>query len=139
MKVKRVVRENVRAPYSLHDMSVINFEINGDDMIMRTQSGIVSTVPPYGQPDGYVEWYKIDWDFSYVYLFSVSGNTGSFTGEKMYLKDFVNLFVNANFSIIDETYGYNKTKFEGILSMGGTVKECFVEIYHLGDMVFVEE
>lgn len=137
--MKRVVRGNVCAPYSLHDMSVISFEIKGDDMIMRTQSGIVSTVPPYGQSDGYVEWYKIDWDFSYVYLFNVTGNTGSFTGEKMYLKDFVNQFVNANFTIIDETYGYNQTKFEGILSMGATVKACFVEIYHLGDMVFVEE
>lgn len=57
----------------------------------------------------------------------------------MYLKDFVEQFVNAGFSIIDETYGYNQSKFEGFLSMDGTVKECFVEIYHLGDMVFVEK
>lgn len=137
--MKKVVRENICAPYSLHDMSVISFEIKGDDMIMRTQSGIVSTVPPYGQPDGYVEFHKIDWDFSYVYLLDVIGNTGSFTGEKIHLKDFVKQFVNANFSIIDETYGYNQTKFEGFLSMGLTVKECFVGIYHLGDIVFVEE
>lgn len=137
--MKKVVRDNIHVPYSLHDMSVISFEINGDDMIMRTQSGIVSAITPYGQPDGYVEFHKIDWDFSFVYLLNFTGNVGSFTGEKMYLKDFIEQFINANFSIIDETYGYNQTKFEGFLSIGGTVKECFVEIYHLGDMIFVEE
>ena len=74
-----------------------------------------------------------------MYLLDFTGNIGSFTGEKMYLKDFVKQFINANFSIIDETYGYNQSKFEGFLTMGGTVKECLVEIYHLGDMLFVEE
>ena len=107
--MKKVIRENIHAPYSLHDMSVIGFEINGDDMIMRTQSGIVSAVPPYGQPDGYVEFHNINWDFSYVYLLDFAGNIGSFTGEKIYLKDFVKQFMSANFSIIDETYGYNQS------------------------------
>ena len=38
--MKRVVRENIMAAYSLHDMNVIEFEVRGDDMIMKTQSGI---------------------------------------------------------------------------------------------------
>ncbi len=61
--MKRVVRENITAAYSLHDMNVIEFEV----------------------------------------------------------------------------YGYNQTKYMGYLTSKRNTWECIVEIYHLGDMVFVEE
>lgn len=43
MKITRFY--NPEIPYSLHDMNVIEFEIRGDDLIMRTQSGMVRTAP----------------------------------------------------------------------------------------------
>ena len=63
--MKRTIRENISLPYSLHDMNVIAFEVVDNDIVMKTQSGMVETEAPYGQPDGYVEFHNVQWDFSY--------------------------------------------------------------------------
>lgn len=137
--MKRTIRDNINSAYSLHDMNVIAFEITDNDIVMRTQSGMVETVVPYGQPDGYVEFHNVQWDFSYVYLLGVTGNIGTFTGEKLFLKDFINRYKQFGFSIMDETYGYNMTKYSGYLTSNRQHHECVIEIYHEGDMVFVAE
>lgn len=67
------------------------------------------------------------------------GNCGSFTGEKKDLHEFIDQYRNAGFDIMDETYGYNMSKFSGYLSAEGSVKECIIEIYHLGDMSYIVE
>lgn len=137
--MKRTIRENIKAAYSLHNMNVIAFEIRGNDLTMRTQSGMVKATPPNSQLEGYVEFYHVQWDFSYVCLLDFTGNIGPFTGEKLYLKDFIEKFNPLGFSIMDETYGYNTTKYSGYLTVNRHHYECVVEIYHEGDMVFVEE
>ena len=136
--MKRTIRENINPAYSLHDMNVIAFEVNGNDIIMRTQSGMVKTAPPFSQVDGYVEFHNVRWDFSFVYLLGVTGNEGIFTGEKMFLKDFISKSAPFGFSVMDESYGYNTTKFSGYLLSNREHHECFIDIYHEGDMVFVE-
>ena len=40
---------------------------------------------------------------------------------------------------MDETYGYNMTKYNGYLTANRQFCECVIEIYHEGDMVFVTE
>ena len=135
--MKRTVRDTVHAPYTLHDRNVIAFEVSGNDMIMKTESGIVETTPPYRQLDGYVAFHHVQWDFSYVYLLGVTGNVGTFTGEKLFLQDFIARYPSFGFSIMDETYGYNMTKYSGYLLSNRQHCECIVEIYHEGDMVFV--
>lgn len=137
--MKRTVRNNINTEYSLHDMCVIGFDVTGNDIIMRTQSGMVRTTPPLEQPDGYVEFHNVQWDFSFVYLLGVTGNVGTFTGEKMFLKDFIERYKQFGFSIMDETYGYNMTKYNGFLLSNRQHYECVIEIYHEGDMVFVAE
>ena len=108
--MKRTIRNNINVPYTLHDMNVFCFEVTDNDIVMRTQSGIVETTNPCTQLDGYVEFYDVQWDFSYVYLLGVTGNIGTFTGEKMFLKDFIERYKQFGFSIMDETYGYNMPK-----------------------------
>ncbi|MBQ2906004.1 MAG: hypothetical protein IJE54_05375 [Peptococcaceae bacterium] len=137
--MKRTIRENVFEPYSLHDMNVIALETAGDTLIMRTQSGMVETTPPYGQPDGYVEFYNVEWDFSYVYILNITGNEGDFQGQKLRLKTFIENADSFGFSVMDSTYGFNQSKFSGYLSMNRGVCECNIEICHEGDMVYVEE
>ena len=137
--MKRITRNNINSPYTLHDMNVIAFEVTDNDIVMRTQSGIVETVAPYGQPNGYVEFHNVQWDFSFVYLLGVTGNIGTFTGEKMFLKDFISNVSSFGFSVMDETYGYNMTKYNGFLLYNRQHCECVIEIYHEGDMVFVVE
>lgn len=137
--MKKAIRENIHVEYSLHDMNVIEFSVDGNDMLMRTQSGIVQTVPPYGQHDGYVEFHDIEWRYSYAYILYHNGNVGEFSGEKMMLQDFLHHYSDASFDIMDESYGHNQSKFSGFISKGKTVGECFIEIYHKGDMVFVDQ
>lgn len=137
--MRETIRRNICAPYSLHDMNVIAFEVNGDDIIMRTQSGMVKTGNPCSQIDGHVEFHDVRWDFSYVYLLGVTGNEGTFTGEKLSFRDFLDRFQVFGFSIMDETYGFNMTKYNGYLTAKGLHCECNIEIYHEGNMVFVDE
>ena len=137
--MKRTIRNNINTAYSLHDMNVIAFEVTDNDIVMRTQSGMVKTTPPLGQPDGYVEFHNVQWDYSYAYLLDFTGNTGTFKGEKIFLKDFINRYTQFGFSIMDETYGYNMTKYNGYLLSCRQHYECVIEIYHEGDMVFVAE
>lgn len=136
--MKRTVRSQIKSPYTLHDMNVIAFECTGDELILRTQSGLVQTTIPFGQPDGYVEFHGVKWDSCYVYLLGVTGSTGTFTGEKLFLKDFLTRFPSFGFSIMDETYGYNRTRYCGYLLSNRRHHECILEICHEGDMVFVE-
>lgn len=137
--MKKTVFENISEPYSLHDMNVIAFEVTENEIVMRTQSGIVRATPPYAQVGGYVEFHAVQWDFSYVYLLGVTGNVGTFTGEKMFLRDFIDQTPVFGFSIIDTTYGYNLVKYSGYISFERKHYECIFEIYHEGEMVFVEQ
>lgn len=137
--MKKTIRENIHAPYSLHDMNVIALEVIDNTLRMQTQSGMVATTPPYGQPDGYVEFHEVQWDYSYVYLLSHTGNVGTFTGKKMFLIDFIAEHPAPNFCVMDETYGYHATKYSGYITIAGEFHEGFIEIYHEGDMVFITE
>ena len=137
--MNRTIRDNIVLPYTLHDMTVISFEVNDNRVVVRTQSGIVKTGDSCRQLDGYVEFHNVQWDFSYVYLLGVAGNVGTFAGEKIFLNDFIEQYKQFGFSIMDETYGYNQTKYNGYLLANQQHCECIIEIYHEGDMVFVAE
>jgi len=137
--MRQTVRNNIKTPYSLHDRRVIAFEREGNDLILRLQSGMTKTTVPYGQPEGHVEFVDVQWDFSYVYLLDFAGNTGPFTGEKLFLRDFIEKYKPVGFCVMDETYGYNTTKYSGYLISNRRHYECMVELYHEGDMIFVDE
>ena len=135
--MKRTIRENINAPYSLHDHNVIELSVSDSTLVLKTQSGM-TRVDPSAQVDGYVEFHDVDWDFCYVYLLDSTGNTGCFTGEKMMLRDFIEKYPVFGFSVADEVYGFHQTKYMGYFHANRMFKECIMEIYHLGDMVFVE-
>ena len=137
--MKRTIRETIHEPYSLHDMNVIALDIEGDTLIMRTQSGMVQTTEPSAQVDGFVEFHNVEWDFSYVYILNITANEGEFQGQKLRLKTFIENADSFGFSVMDSTYGFNQSKFSGYFSVNGGFCECNIEIYHEGDMVFVEE
>ena len=137
--MKEIIRENICTEYGLHDMNVIGFDIHDNDITMKTQSGMIKVSEPCLQVDGHVIFQDVDWDFCFVYLFDGTGNIGAFTGEKMMLKDFLQEYSSFGFSIIDEVYGYNQTKYWGWLTANRKTRECIIEIYHAGDMLFVDE
>ena len=140
MKITRFY--NPEIPYSLHDMNVIEFEVNGDNLIMRTQSGMVRTAPNWDQVDGYLEFLDVNWKYCYATVCEgYYGNLGTYEGKtfkKMYLKDFIAEFQNAGFSIMDEYYGQDRALYTGYFHKGGTMGECTIEIYH-NNILFCEQ
>ena len=139
LELKKVIRENIICPYGLHDMNTTRFEVCNKDILMRLQSGMHKISDPVKQVDGYVKFCNVDFDFCFVTIINELVNEGPITGEKMSFPNFIDRYQNFSFEIIDEVYGYNKTKFWGWLSAGGDLKECIIEFYHFGDMIFVDE
>lgn len=135
--MKETLRANILAPYSLHDMTVTSLEADKNELILRPQSGMIKVSAPCRQVDGHVVFHQVAWDFSYAYLLDYSGNAASFHGEKMPLRDFITSFTPLGFTIMDETYGYNTTKYTGYLAHDKQHLECMLEIYHEGDMLFL--
>lgn len=138
--MKKTVRENIRTAYTLHDMQVSSFEVCRDHLTMHLVTGMIKIGEPGGQPDGYVEFHQVCWDFSYVYLLQykgLAGNIGPFQGEKLFLRDFLRRYPAPVFTILEETYGYNRTKYSGFLDTDQGIRECILEICHQGDMIFV--
>jgi len=133
---------NPEIPYSLHDMNVIEFEVNGDNLIMRTQSGMVRTAPNWDQVDGYLEFFDVNWKYSYATICEgYYGNLGTYENKiftKMYLKDFIAEFQIAGFSITDEYYGQNRALYSGYFAKGDFTGECTIEIYH-NNILFCEQ
>ena len=137
--MKEVIRENIICPYGLHDMNATRFDRNDKDIIMRLQSGMYKISDSVEQVAGHVKFCNVDFDFCFVTIINELVNEGPISGEKLSFLNFLNNYQNFSFEIIDEVYGYNKTKFWGWLSTGHDLKECIIEIYHLGDMIFVDE
>lgn len=59
-------------------MNVIAFEVNEDNITMKTQSGIVRATEPYYPVDGYVEFHDVEWRWSFAYVYDFNGNIGAF-------------------------------------------------------------
>lgn len=140
--MKKTVRDTPQTAYSLHDMRVGSFDIRKDRLTMHMSTGMIQTKAPGGQVDGWVEFHRVQWDFSYAYLLQykgLAGNTGSFRGEKLFLKEFLRRFPDPAYTILDETYGYEQTKYSGFLHTDEGIWECLLEICHAGEMVFVTE
>ncbi len=138
--MKRTKFDHVNPPYSLHDMNIVAFEVDGDSLAIKTQSGIVRVINPSAQVDGHVEFHNVNWDFCYAYVYEgFYGNVGPFTGRKMFLKDFIEDFKDAGFSVMDENYDCNRTCYTGYLSKDKTIGECTIEINYFGEMVFCEQ
>ena len=126
-------------PYSLHDGYLTKLEAEEETLVCHFPGGIFSTAVPCTQTAGAkVTFTGIDWDTSFLYVFDGLGNTGTFSGEKMYLKDFLPHL--ERLEVIDETYGYWQAKWSGLLTKGEELVECMVEcmveVCYSGKMVY---
>ena len=134
-----IVRNNNSNPYRLHDVNIVDMIVDFNKIKMYVSPGMFEIEEPYDIVEGHIEFNWVEWDFSYVYILDFVGNTGIFSGEKMFLKDFLKKYPEFYFEICDETYGFNQSKYSGYLIENGTRKECMIEIYHAGDMIYVTE
>ena len=97
--VKTRMLEMPNLPMSLHDEVIIGYEAIDD--VLRFYFSF-----------GYLEFEKVNWDFSYFYRMDIQDNEGKFKGEKYFLLDYLKNHV-LRLEIIDEVYGYHRLKFSG--------------------------
>lgn len=133
------IRKNNPNPYRLHDVNITDLIVDFNTIKMYISPGMFEVEEPYDIVEGYIEFNWVEWDFSYVYILDFAANEGNFTGEKMFLKDFITKYPEFTFEICDETYGFNQAKYSGYLIENEERKECIIEIYHAKDMVYVTE
>lgn len=138
--MKETIRNNiVDLPYSLHDARVNKITIQGENIVLYFSRGFYKPVNNDCLPvkGAAISIQGLDLDFCNAYLLDTAGSCGKFTGEKFSLEEFASRFADIDFEIIDETYGYNQSNFSGYLYNAGDIKECIMEMYHLGDMRYI--
>lgn len=122
-------------PYSLHDGYLTKLEAEQETLVCHFPCGIFSTAAPCQQTAGAkVTLTGVDWDSSFLYVFDGLGETGTFSGEKWSLKDFLPHL--ERLEVIDETYGFWQAKWKGFLTKGEKLVECMVEVCYSGEMVY---
>ena len=129
--------------FSLHDAKIIDIEYDyGENrLIFKTQSGFID-VERNEIVEGEIILEGVSWDDSYVYIMEyknvLTGNVGSFIGEKMYIGDFVGAFDSkfGSFDVLDEYDSYMTYMLSGFLKRGNEDLEANIEIFYNGDFIY---
>lgn len=141
------IRRNITAlEYSLHDAHMSGIKLKKYDKEWQTANVKINFKEGFYKPKdgdclpipGYLFFENVALYFSNVYIMSTSGeNYGKIKGRKYSLKKFIKKYPKVDMEIIDETYGYNQSKFAGWFYDGKDIKEFILELYHTGDMKYV--
>lgn len=129
--------------FSLHDAKIIDIEYDyGENrLIFKIQSGFID-VERNEIVEGEIILEGVSWDDSYVYIMEyknvLTGNVGSFIGEKMYLGDFVGAFDSkfGSFDVMSEYDSYMTYMLSGFLKRGNEELEANIEIFYKGDIIY---
>lgn len=134
-------RQNIPdLPYSLHDARVNRIKLSADQIELYFDEGYYQPVQGDCLPvKGYITFEDVDFDFCQAYVMDIENDCGKFSGERFDLQAFEARFPKMDFEIIDETYGYNQSKFMGFFYEGKQTRECIIEIYHFGAMTYCTE
>lgn len=129
--------------FSLHDAKIIDidYDYGENRLIFKTQSGFID-IERNEMVEGEIILEGVSWDDSYVYIMEyknvLTGNVGSFIGEKMYLGDFVGAFDSkfGSFDVLDEYDSYMTYMLSGFLKRGNEELEANIEIFYNGDFIY---
>ena len=129
--------------FSLHDAHIIAMDVDYDSGELRLilQYGFAETAADT-MVDGEVIITGVSAEDSYIYIMEyknvLTGNVGSFVGEKMTLTTFHDAF-HSKFGAIDimSTYhGYKNCFITGFLSRGDEILEIYMDIFYRGDFIY---
>lgn len=134
-----LIRRFVNGPYGLHDCIINRIEISSDKISLIFDEGF-HKLDFDEKVKGQIDFSKADLDFCNVYLFdNFTQNEGKFNGEKMSLKTFVERYQTVNIEVIDYTYSSYNTVINGYLHAEDYMTEISLQIFNLGNTVYVEE
>ena len=129
--------------FSLHDAHIIAIDCDyeKEELHLVPQYGFVDTAAD-GMVDGEVIVTGVSPDDSYIYIMEyknvLTGNVGSFVGEKMTLTTFLDAF-DSKFKAMDimSTYhGYKNCFITGFLSRGDEDLEIYMDLFYRGDFIY---
>ena len=129
--------------FSLHDAHIIAMDLDYDSSELRLipQYGFVDTAVD-GMVDGEVIITGVSPEDSYIYIMEyknvLTGNVGSFVGEKMTLTTFLDAF-DSKFKAMDimSTYhGYKNCFITGFLSRGDEALEIYMDLFYRGNFIY---
>lgn len=129
--------------FGLHDAKIIDIEFDyGENrLIFKTQSGFID-IERNEMVEGEIILEGVSWDDSYVYIMEyknvLTGNVGSFVGEKMYLGNFIDAFYSkfGSFDVMSEYDSYMTYMLSGFLKRGNEDLEANIEIFYNGDFIY---
>jgi hypothetical protein len=131
--MKEYIKPNVLLPISLHDARVTKVIVENPIssfkdgiLILEFEDGFfkVDEKEVYHTGKSSIEISGVDYDFSHVYYCEENNR------EEVEFVGFMKDVEESSFEIIDETYGYNQTKFRGSLFLAEKWVDVEVEIYH---------
>ena len=137
--MKITTRKKPAADYSMHDMSVASYTVNGENLEIRLNPGLIKIKPPCDIVEGHVELEMVYWDCSYAYVINLKTRDWDFDGKKYRLDEFIEKFNGRKFNILDECHGTNIIKLSGYLSEGDKINECIVEVVYMGNLKYHTE
>ena len=137
--MNKYIKPNVFLPISLHDARVTKViskysTENFDEcsIVLEFENGFIKIDKNevYQTGKSSLEISGIDYDYSHVYY--CEGNRR----KRVEFEKFAEDVLQNSFEIIDETYGYNQTKFSGNLIFNDKWLDAEIEIYHFNQSIY---
>lgn len=141
--MKEYKRNYTDQRFGLHDANIIDidFDLDSHELIFKTQYGFVD-IKKNEMVEGEIILKDVSLEDSYIYIMEyknvLTGNVGSFVGEKMDLQNFISAFYTKfkNIDVVSEYDSYKTYLFTGFLSRGDEVLEVSMEIFYQGDFLY---
>ena len=112
--MREIIRNNIiDLPFSLHDTHIHKIIIDDNNVRFNFKEGYYSLSSDSRTPtQGYIEFQNVDFDYCSVYVFHASYSR-RLKGKRLRLEEFSHKYKELDLEVIDETYGYNMSKFNG--------------------------
>lgn len=134
-------RQQIAAPYSLHDAVVTNITCQNNALRLSFRDGYTAAEDPDTLLMGQVTLEGVDMESSYALRLSPCGSCGSFAGEKLPLQDFITRHAGCTFEIIEEWYGFQQVAYLGYLHPANedALPQMLLSICFDGDILYETE
>ena len=140
----KIRREDMPSlPFGLHDVHIKKIKIQKIDSFSANVTfmlldGVYTCDEDIEPIPCNILFEGVDLDFSNVYVMQICGvNHGKIKGHKYSLKKFIRKYKKSDIEIVDETYGYNQSKFSGYLHTEEDDMEIMIDLYHVGGMYYL--
>lgn len=135
--MNKYIKPNLNLPISLHDCNITNINITNEDnmycnICFEFEDGffLTNTQEPPILNDTKVIFSKVDIDFCSASIYKDD------TLKSISFNELSKLAQEETLEIIDETYGYNKSKFTCNLITANDFKVVEIEIYHFNETIY---